>query len=267
MLPWFPCCYLTAYTLSTNTRNRTPASLWPTTGKSDWWAPYFACRVTFNPRDYGGCPTKDLYSQLSGRANRRARMQRSGRWPLLLIGSVMVTSAAELQLEPACARVPNTDVPRGKAEGINPQQTTLQQLGLIAQSLPLEVWVLGKLCGGGEVHGRGLLLIYQRRSVREELKLLSVAALHSHSFKIKTTCQPLTYLCVQGLKLQIAMYYVTQGNQYCLTLFPLEQGGPQWTSIAWHHTKTYIYTKEKASSILFCTDFIYGLESSRQRNQ
>lgn len=45
-----------------------------------------------------------------------------------------------------------------------------------------------------------------------------MAALRSHNFKIRTTCQPFTYLCVQGLKLQITMYYVTQGNQYCLTL-------------------------------------------------
>lgn len=86
-----------------------------------------------------GCPTKQLYSQLSGRANQRARMQSSGRWPLLLISSTMVACAAERLLEPACASMPNTDVPRGKAEGINPQQTTLQQLGLIAESLPLEV--------------------------------------------------------------------------------------------------------------------------------
>lgn len=52
-----------------------------------------------------------------------------------------------------------------------------------------------------------------------------MAALCSHNFKIRTTSQPLTYLCVQGLKLQITMYYVTQGNQYCLSLLLLEQGG------------------------------------------
>lgn len=51
----------------------------------------------------------------------------------------MVAYAAERLLEPACASMPNIDVPKGKAEGINPQQTTLQQLGLIAESLPLEV--------------------------------------------------------------------------------------------------------------------------------
>lgn len=52
-------------------------------------------------------------------------MQSSGSWPLLLISSTMVACAAELELEPACASMPNIDVPRGKAEGINPQQTML----------------------------------------------------------------------------------------------------------------------------------------------
>lgn len=66
-------------------------------------------------------------------------MQSSGRWPLLLTEPTMAACAAELQLEPACASMPNTDVPRDKAEGTNPQQTTLWQLGLIVQSLPLEV--------------------------------------------------------------------------------------------------------------------------------
>lgn len=172
-----------------------------------------------------GYPTKQLYSQLSGR-QMGSRMQSSGRCPLLLFGSTMV----------ACASMPNTDVPRGKAEGIKPTANHTVAAGLDCPESALKVWVLGKLCDGEEVHGRCLLLIYKRTNVRE---LLTVAALCSHNFKIRTTCQPLTYLCVQGLKLQITMYYVTQGNQYCLT----KQGGHQWTCAEWHHTKTYIYKK------------------------
>lgn len=53
------------------------------------------------------------------------------------------------------------------------------------------------------------------------IKIADMAALCSHNFKIRTTCQPFTYLCVQGLKLQITMYYVTQDNQYCLNSLSL----------------------------------------------
>lgn len=88
---------------------------------------------------------------------------------------------------------PNTDALRGKVEGINQQQTALWQLGAIAQALPLEVQVLSKLCLGEEVCARCLVLIHQTASVRAEFKLLSVAALCSHNFKIRTACQPLTY--------------------------------------------------------------------------
>lgn len=98
--------------------------------------PMFACRITFNPREHGGSPYKTAVQPAwQGRANQRARMQSPGRWPLLLTGSTVVACAAELQLEPACASMPDTDVAGGKAEGTKPQQTSLQQLGLIAQSL------------------------------------------------------------------------------------------------------------------------------------
>lgn len=91
----------------------------------------------------------------------------------------------------------------------------------------LEVQVLSNLCVGEEACARCSVLIHQRASVRAELKLLSAAALCSHNFKIRTPCQPLTYSCVQGLGRQITIFYVTQGNQYCLTLFLLEQGSHQ----------------------------------------
>lgn len=97
------------------------------------------------------------------------------------------------KLENVSSPQPNTDVMRGKAKGINQQQTALWQLGVITQTLPLEVQVLSKLCLGKEVCARRLVPIHQTASVRAEFKLLSVAALCSHNFKIRTACQPLTY--------------------------------------------------------------------------
>lgn len=79
---------------------------------------------------------------------------------------------------------------KGKAKQ---QQTALWQLGVITQTLPLEAQALSKLCLGKEVCARHLVPIHQTASVRAEFKLLSVAALYSHNFKIRTACQPLTY--------------------------------------------------------------------------
>lgn len=94
-------------------------------------------------------------------------MQRSGRWPLLLTRAAAVACAAELQPKPARASIhhstkahnkiikgyiikllmqpgyrrnvnspePKTDALISKAGGTNPQQTTPQQLGVIAQAL------------------------------------------------------------------------------------------------------------------------------------
>lgn len=107
---------------------------------------------------------------------------------------------------------PDADAPRGKAGGTDPQQLKAQPLGAIAQTLCLEAGVPSKLCAGKRGCARCLVLIHQRASAKAELKLLPVAALCPHNFKIRTAFQPFTYSCVQGLRLQIAIFYVTQVN-------------------------------------------------------
>lgn len=106
---------------------------------------------------------------------------------------------------------PDADASRGKAGGTDPQQLKAQLPDTIAQTLCLEVGVPSEPRAGEQGCARCLVQI-QRVSAKAELKLLSVAALCPHNFKISTAFQPFTYSCIQGLRLQIAIFYVTQVN-------------------------------------------------------
>lgn len=105
--------------------------------------------------------------------------------------------------------------------------------------LPLKRWVLSKVCAGEEVCVQDVYFWFMRKqlTVREELKLLPVASLCSHNFKIGTALPDISSFLCPGIL--ATNYSILCNSRQPVLSDPLLLGAekPSVKQHTKHHTK------------------------------